>query len=152
MEKEFCCIMRNDNNDSDDDVDIIDVPLEEGEGEGNGGIMGGLEVVRLPEGEKGEKCEKENDNSKLKMEEKEKEEKKRLEIEMVINTTTCEEVIFKKHVVEIIDKGTRGCVMSGVVVRYEFEGRVWDPDIVLVFEDGRRFYNENFGYMFRYYL
>ena len=81
------------------------------------------------------------------------EEKKRLEIEMVINTTTCEEVIFKKHVVEIIDKGTRGCViMSGVVERYEFEGRVWDPDIVLVFEDGRRFYNENFGYMFRYYL
>jgi hypothetical protein len=150
MEKEFCCIMRNDNNDSDDDVDIIDVPLEEGDCES----MGGLEVVRLPEGEKGEKgekrekCEKEIDKWKLKMEEK-----KRLEIEMVINTTTCEEVIFKKHVVEIIDKGTRGCViMSGVVERYEFEGRVWDPDIVLVFEDGRRFYNENFGYMFRYYL
>ena len=149
MEKEFCCIMRNDNNDSDDDVDIIDVPLEEGDGDDES--MGGLEVVRLPEGEKGEKrekCEKEIDKWKLKMEEK-----KRLEIEMVINTTTCEEVIFKKHVVEIIDKGTRGCViMSGVVERYEFEGRVWDPDIVLVFEDGRRFYNENFGYMFRYYL
>ena len=144
--------MRNDNNDSDDDVDIIDVPLEDGNRDDES--MGGLEVVRLPEGEKGEKrekrekCEKEIDKWKLKMEEK-----KRLEIEMVINTTTCEEVIFKKHVVEIIDKGTRGCViMSGVVERYEFEGRVWDPDIVLVFEDGRRFYNENFGYMFRYYL
>ena len=56
------------------------------------------------------------------------------------------------QVVEIIDKGTQICIMSGVVVRYEFDGRVWDPDIVLVFEDGRRFYNENFGYMFRYYL
>lgn len=147
LEKEFTCITDDDDNDNDDDVDIIDVPLEEGEGES----MGGLEVVRLPEGEKREKrekCEKEIDKWKLKMEEK-----KRLEIEMVINTTTCEEVIFKKHVVEIIDKGTRGCViMSGVVERYEFEGRVWDPDIVLVFEDGRRFYNENFGYMFRYYL
>jgi hypothetical protein len=55
-------------------------------------------------------------------------------------------------IVEIIDKGTRGCVMNGVVVAYEFKGRAWDPDIVLVFEDGRRFCNENFGYMFRFYL
>lgn len=147
MEKEFYCIMRNDNNDSDDDIDIIDVPLE---GEGGDESVGGLEVVTLPEGEKGEKgekCEKQNDNWKLT-----REEKKRLEIEMLINTTTCDEVIFKKHVVEIIDKKTRNCVMTGVVEHYEFEGRVWDPDIVLVFEDGRRFYNENFGYMFRYYL
>jgi hypothetical protein len=165
MEKEFCCIMRNDNNDSDDDVDIIDVPLVEGDGDGDGDCesMGGLEVVRLPEGEKGEKgekCEKEIDNSKLMQKEIEKpietepqSKPKGLEIELLITTTTCDEVIFKKHVVDIITRGRGGCVMmSGVVERYEFEGRVWDPDIVLVFEDGRRFYNENFGYMFRYYL
>lgn len=158
MEKEFCCIMRNDNNDSDDDVDIIDVPLVEGDGDDES--MGGLEVVRLPEGEKGEKCEKEIDNSKLMQKEIEKSietepqsKPKGLEIELLITTTTCDEVIFKKHVVDIITRGRGGCVMmSGVVERYEFEGRVWDPDIVLVFEDGRRFYNENFGYMFRYYL
>ena len=74
------------------------------------------------------------------------------EVELLINTSTVEEVIFKKHVVEIIDKGTQGCIMNGVVVSYEFKGRAWDPDIVLVFEDGRRFCNENFGYMFRFYL
>ena len=170
MEKEFCCIMRNDNNDSDDDVDIIDVPLVEGDGDGDCESMGGLEVVRLPEGEKeekgekGEKGEKEIDNSKLMQKEIEKSietepqpqpqpQPKGLEIELLITTTTCDEVIFKKHVVDIITRGRGGCVMmSGVVERYEFEGRVWDPDIVLVFEDGRRFYNENFGYMFRYYL
>ena len=151
MEKEFTCI--TDDNDNDDDVDIIDVPLEKvvGDCESVGG-MGGLEVVRLVEGErqekgeKGEKCLKENDNSKLEIKIQVK------EIELSINTTTCDEVIFKKHVVEIIDKGTRGCIMNGVVVRYELEGRAWDPDIILVFEDGRRFCNENFGYMFRYYL
>ena len=151
MEKEFTCI--TDDNDNDDDVDIIDVPLEKvvGDCESVGG-MGGLEVVRLVEGErqekgeKGEKCLKENDNSKLEIKIQVK------EIELSINTTTCDEVIFKKHVVEIIDKGTRGCIMNGVVVRYEFEGRAWDPDIVLVFEDGRRFCNENFGYMFRFYI
>lgn len=162
MEKEFCCIMRNDNNDSDDDVDIIDVPLVEGDCDGDCESMGGLEVVRLPEGEKGEKDEKENDNLNLMQKEIEKTietepqpkpKPKGLEIELLITTTTCDEVIFKKHVVDIITRGRGGCVMmSGVVERYEFEGRVWDPDIVLVFEDGRRFYNENFGYMFRYYL
>jgi hypothetical protein len=148
IEKEFCCIIPHyddyEEHHDHDDVDIIDLPL----GEGNGiEDMGGLEAVRLLEGEKGEKCEKENNNSKLKMEEK-----KGLEIELLINKSTCDEVIFKKHFVEIIDKGTRRCVMNGVVERYEFEGRAWDPDIVLVFEDGRRFCNENFGYMFRFYL
>jgi hypothetical protein len=158
LEKEFTCITDvdddddDDDNDNDDDVDIIDVPLWRGDEKGMVDI-GGLEVVTLPEGEKqekgekGEKCEKENNNSKLKMEEK-----KGLEIELLITKSTCDEVIFKKHFVEIIDKGTRRCVMNGVVERYEFEGRVWDPDIVLVFEDGRRFCNENFGYMFRYYI
>ena len=154
MEKEFICITDDDDDDddNDDDVDIIDVPLRQGDGKGMVD-MGGLEVVTLPEGEKretgekGEKCEKENNNSKLRMEEKQC-----LEIELLINKYTCDEVIFKKHFVEIIDKGTRKCVMNGVVVRYEFEGRVWDPDIVLVFEDGLRFYNDNFGYMFRFYL
>jgi len=126
----------------DDDVDIIDVPVGEVDGESMG-IVGGLGGERR---ENGEKCEKEIDNSKLEIKTEFK------EIEMSINTSTCDEVIFKKHVVEIIDKGTRGCVMNGVVVRYEFEGRAWDPDIVLVFEDGRRFCNENFGYMFRFYL
>jgi hypothetical protein len=154
-EKDFYCIT------SHDDVDIIDLLLEESDGDGECESMGGLEVVRLVEDEKrekGEKCEKEIDNSKLmQCNEKEKTHETKykiqsLEIKLLINTTTCDEVIFKKHVVEIIDKGTRGCVMNGVVVRYEFEGRAWDPDIVLVFEDGRRFCNENFGYMFRFYL
>ena len=130
------------------DVDVIDSPLEVICGD-NEGLDGGEKR------EKREKCEKENDNSKLVQSLKEKriEIKTQVkEIEMSINTSTCDEVIFKKYVVEIIDKGTRGCIMNGVVVRYEFEGRAWDPDIVLVFEDGRRFCNENFGYMFRYYI
>ena len=130
------------------DVDVIDSPLEVICGD-NEGLDGGEKR------EKREKCEKENDNSKLVQSLKEKriEIKTQVkEIEMSINTSTCDEVIFKKYVVEIIDKGTRGCIMNGVVVRYEFEGRAWDPDIVLVFEDGRRFCNENFGYMFRFYL
>lgn len=154
-EKDFYCIT------SHDDVDIIDLLLEEGECECECKSMGGLEVVRLIEdekGEKGEKCEKEIDNSKqVKCDEKEKTHVTKykiqsLEIKLLINTTTCDEVIYKKQVVEIIDKRTQVCIMSGVVVRYEFDGRVWGPDIVLVFEDGRRFYNENFGYMFRYYI
>jgi hypothetical protein len=121
------------------DVDVIDSPLKTIYGDDEG-LDGGEKR------EKREKCEKENDNSKMKIKTQVR------EIELSINTSTCDEVIFKKHVVEIIDKGTRGCVMNGVVVRYEFEGRAWDPDIVLVFEDGRRFCNENFGYMFRFYL
>ena len=132
-------LMIDDNYGHFDDVDIIDVPVDDT-------IVGGLGDETREKGEKGEKHEKVNDNSKLEIKTQFK------EIEMSINTSTCDEVIFKKHVVEIIDKGTRGCVMDGVVVRYEFEGRVWDPDIVLVFEDGRRFCNENFGYMFRFYL
>jgi hypothetical protein len=153
-EKDFYCIT------SHDDVDIIELLLEEDEGECECECesMGGLEVVRLVEDEKGEKREKEIDNSKpMQCNEKEKTHETKykiqsLEIKLLINTTTCDEVIYKKQVVEIIDKGTQICIMSGVVVRYEFDGRVWDPDIVLVFEDGRRFYNENFGYMFRYYI
>ena len=141
-------MMIDDHDDHFDDVDIIDVPAEEDDvyGLGDVGIVGGMEGERREKGEKREKYEKENDNSKLEIKTEVK------EIEMSINTSTCDEVIFKKHVVEIIDKGTRGCVMNGVVVRYEFEGRAWDPDIVLVFENGRRFCNENFGYMFRFYL
>jgi hypothetical protein len=138
-------MMIDDHDDHFDDVDIIDVPAEEDDvyGLGDVGIVGGLGDERR---EKGEKGEKEIDNSKLEIKTEVR------EIEMSINTSTCDEVIFKKHIVEIIDKGTRGCVMNGVVVRYEFEGRAWDPDIVLVFEDGRRFCNENFGYMFRFYI
>lgn len=124
------------------DVDVIDSPLEVICGDDEGLCRGEKQEKQ----EKREKCEKENDNSKLEIKTQVK------EIEMSINTSTCDEVIFKKHVVEIIDKGTRGCVMNGVVVRYEFEGRAWDPDVVLIFEDGRRFCNENFGYMFRFYL
>ena len=76
-----------------------------------------------------------------------------LEILLTINTTTCDEVIFKKHVLDIIDKDTKSCIISDVVVnKYEFDGRPWDPDIILIFEDGRRFCNDNFKYMFRYYI
>ena len=74
------------------------------------------------------------------------------EVELSINTSTVEEVIFKKHRVEIIDKCSRGCIMEGVVVGYQLVGRVYDPDIVLGFEDGRTFYNENFGYLMRFYI
>jgi len=37
-------------------------------------------------------------------------------------------------------------------VGYDLVGRSYDPDIVLKFEDGRIFYNENFGYLLRYYI
>jgi hypothetical protein len=100
--------------------------------------------------EKREKDEKEIDNSKLEI--KSKVVEKRLEIELTINTTTCDEVIFKKHIVDIIDKDTKCCIMNGVVTHYEFEGRPWDPVIVIIFENGQRFCNYNFGYMFRYYI
>ena len=75
-----------------------------------------------------------------------------LEIELLINTTTAEEVIFKKHNVEIIDKITKEVVMEGVISGYKLMGRSYDPDILLVFSDGRTFYNDNFGYMFRFYI
>jgi hypothetical protein len=74
------------------------------------------------------------------------------EVEMSINTSTVEEVIFKKHRVEIIDKCSRGCIMQGVITGYTLVGRVYDPDILMEFEDGRSFYNENFGYLMRFYI
>lgn len=74
------------------------------------------------------------------------------EIELTINTSTVEEVIFKKHRVEIINKDTRCRIMEGVVSGYSLVGRVYDPDIVLNFDDGRNFYNENFGYLMRFYI
>ena len=74
------------------------------------------------------------------------------EIELSINTSTVDEVIFKKYRVEIISKRTRARIMEGVVVGYTLVGRVYDPDIVLDFEDGRSFYNENFGYLMRFYI
>jgi hypothetical protein len=73
-------------------------------------------------------------------------------IELLINTAAVEEVIFKKYIVEILDKHTRACVMEGVVVGYDLVGRSYDPDIVLKFQDGRTFYNDNFGYLLRYYI
>lgn len=73
-------------------------------------------------------------------------------IELMINTTSVDEVIFKKHLVEILNKHSRECVMEGVVVGYDLDGKCYDPDIVLKFEDGRTFYNENFGYLLRYYI
>lgn len=75
-----------------------------------------------------------------------------LEIELLINTTTAEEVIFKKHNVEIIDKKTKEVIMEGIVSGYKLVGRSYDPDIMLEFNDGRTFYNDNFGYMFRFYI
>lgn len=74
------------------------------------------------------------------------------EIELTINTSTVEEVIFKKHRVEILNKDTRCRIMEGVVCGYTLVGRVYDPDIVLNFDDGRNFYNENFGYLMRFYI
>jgi hypothetical protein len=74
------------------------------------------------------------------------------EVELSINTSTVEEVIFKKHRVEIINKQSRVRIMEGVVTGYTLVGRVYDPDIVLEFEDGRTFYNENFGYNMRFYI
>ena len=118
------------------DVDVIDSPVED--------IC--YEYESFKEREKREKHKKEINNSKLEIK------SNRLEILLTINTTTCDEVIFKKHNVDIVDKDTKCCVMSGVIQRYEFDGRPWDPDIVLIFEDGRRFCNENFGYMFRYFM
>ena len=73
-------------------------------------------------------------------------------IEMCINTSTVEEMILKKHRVEIINKQSRNCVMEGVIVGYQLVGRSYDPDIVLEFEDGRSFYNENFGYLLLFYI
>ena len=119
------------------DVDVIDSPVE----------VICYEYESFKEREKREKYKKEINNSKLEIK------SKRLDILLTINTTTCDEVIFKKHVLDIIDKDTKSCIMSGVVVdRYQLEGRPWDPDIVLIFEDGRRFCNDNFKYMFRYYI
>lgn len=74
------------------------------------------------------------------------------EIELKINTSTVEEVIFRKHKVEIINRDTRRIIMEGVVSGYSLVGRVYDPDIVLNFDDGRSFYNENFGYLMRFYI
>ena len=74
------------------------------------------------------------------------------EMELKINTSTVEEVIFKKHKVEIINIDTRRIIMEGVVSGYSLVGRVYDPDIVLNFDDGRSFYNENFGYLMRFYM
>jgi hypothetical protein len=73
-------------------------------------------------------------------------------IEMCINTSTVEEMILKKHRVEIINKQSRNCVMEGVIVGYQLVGRSYDPDIVLEFEDGRSFYNDNFGYLLLFYI
>lgn len=74
------------------------------------------------------------------------------EIELLINTSTVDEVIFKKYCTQIIDKHTRAWVMEGVVVGYDLVGQSYDPDIILKFEDGRTFYNENFGYLLRFYI
>ena len=74
------------------------------------------------------------------------------EIELTINTSTVEEVIFKKHRVQIINKHSRDCVMEGIVTGYKLVGAPYDPDIVLDFEDGRSFYNENFGYLLLFYI
>ena len=73
-------------------------------------------------------------------------------IELLITIVAVEEVIFKKHLVEILNKHSRECVMEGVVVGYDVDGLSYDPDIVLKFEDGRTFYNENSSYLLRYYI
>ena len=74
------------------------------------------------------------------------------EIELPIYTSTVEEMIFKRQLVEIIDKHSRFTIMYGIIARYHLVGRSYDPDIVLEFEDGQGFHNENFGYMMRFYI
>jgi hypothetical protein len=128
------------------DVDVIDSPVEV--------IVVGDEGLEEGENrEKREKHEKELEIQNQSQKQMLEVTTQILEILLKINTSTCDEVIFKKHVVDIIDKDTRCCIMNDVVVdRYQLEGRPWDPDIVLIFEDGRRFCNDNFKYMFRYYI
>ena len=75
-----------------------------------------------------------------------------LEIELLINTTTVQEVIFKKHNVEIIDKNTKSVIMEGIVCGYKLVRRSYDDYILLEFDDGRTFLNDNFGYIFRFYI
>jgi len=75
-----------------------------------------------------------------------------LEIEMLINTTTVQEVIFKKHNVEIIDKNTKSVIMEGIVCGYKLVRRSYDDYILLEFDDGRTFLNDNFGYLLRFYI
>jgi len=74
------------------------------------------------------------------------------EIELTINASTAEEVIFKKHRVQIINKHSRDYIMEGIVTGYKLVGASYDPIIVLDFEDGRSFYNENFGYLMLFYI
>ena len=74
------------------------------------------------------------------------------EIELTINASTAEEVIFKKHHVQIINKHSRDYIMEGIVTGYKLVGASYDPVIVLDFEDGRSFYNENFGYLMLFYI
>ena len=74
------------------------------------------------------------------------------EVELTINTSTIDEVVYKKHRVEILHKETRARIMEGVVSGYTLVGRVYDPDIILNFDDGRSFYNENFQYLMRFYI
>jgi hypothetical protein len=109
----------------------------------------GSELVCIyNEGKKRHKREKrENNENSL-----ENIEIKILEIELLITTATTEEVIFKKHNVEIIDKKTKDVIMEGVVSGYKLMERSYNPDILLVFNDGRTFYNDNFEYMFRFYI
>jgi hypothetical protein len=71
---------------------------------------------------------------------------------MLINTTTVQEVIFKKHNVEIIDKNTKSVIMEGIVCGYKLVRRSYDDYILLEFDDGRTFLNDNFEYMFRFYI
>ena len=74
------------------------------------------------------------------------------DIEVPINTFTVEEVIFKKQIVEIIHKRTRRRIMEGLVSSYTRVGQEYNPVIVLIFEDGRSFYNNNFDYLMRFYI
>ena len=109
----------------------------------------GSEVVCIySKDKKTSSCEKrENNENSL-----ENIEIKILEIELLINTTTVEEVIFKKHNVEIIDKNTKSVIMEGIVCGYKLVRRSYDDYILLEFDDGRTFLNDNFGYLLRFYI
>lgn len=141
---------------------------DEGEGDDNGGGEGGSEEHENREinqksqekdscsdneGEFHDICDEFDEKNKNKYDGPSKDLFVELrEIELLINTSTVDEVIFKKYCIQVIDKHTKSWVMEGVVVGYDLVGQSYDPDIILKFEDGRTFYNENFGYLLRFYI
>ena len=151
--------------DDDVDVDVDDDDNDGAEVTVSGGELSVLNEVEFIDSIDLEGCEKQETQEKREINRKSvgdiKNEKhmkicditvELREVELSINTSSVEEVIFKKHRVEIINKQTHVRIMEGVVSGYTLVGRAYDPDIVIDFDDGRSFYNENFGYLMRFYI